>query len=190
MCSCFSIHKCFTVSHMVDCVRLLYTMYRTYNTILHNLGVITVGAAESWDTASGGAGMLLQSQWGSSGAGQEHLEWNRNTIHPLPTGTENHNVFKLAAIFYYRLRHTCTHRYCQSQLCSQVPGTCTSSEFWLHYWPIVYIYLPAILAPGCTRVTLIMEGFPPTRTTPGVAVIISWRGLPFALTGSGPHVSW
>lgn len=125
MCSCFSIHKCFTVSHMVDCVRLLYTMYRTYNTILHNLGVITVGAAESWDTASGGAGMLLQSQWGSSGAGQEHLEWNRNTIHPLPTGTENHNVFKLAAIFYYRLRHTCTHRYCQSQLCSRVPGTCT-----------------------------------------------------------------
>ena len=157
-------------------------------TILHNLGVITVGAAESWDIASGGAGMLLQSQWGSSGAEQEHLEWNKNKKHPLPTGTENHKMYlswppssTLDCDIYAHIdvvRASCVPRY-------QVPPQTllTNSVY-------CYIYLPAILAPGRSSVTLILEGFPPTRITPGVAVMISWRGLPFALTGRGPHVSW
>ena len=204
-----SIHKCFMAAWLIV-FRLLYAMY---SKCLHAAN--TVGAAESWNIGSGGAGMLLQFQWGSSGAGQEHLKWNRNKRHCLATdsiksGAEKlcmelpHTVYTHTQMLpvpasmqvlpqhfrhihvYILINSVCYYIYVPAVLAPD-----HGNESYTDYNRVYRcIYLPAILAPGRTRVTWILEGFPPTRMTSGIAVMISWRGLPFALTGRRPHVSW
>ena len=58
-----SIHKRFMATWLIV-FRLLYAMYSMclHACIFHNLSANTVGAAESWNIGSGGAGMLLQFQ--------------------------------------------------------------------------------------------------------------------------------
>ena len=110
-----SIHKRFMATWLIV-FRLLYAMYSMclHAWIFHNLSAITVGAAESWNVGSGGAGMLLQFQWGSSGAGQEHLKWKRNKRHPLATDNIKSGAEKLCM----ELPHTV---YMQSRCCQCQP---------------------------------------------------------------------